>query len=1134
MPIVIDGKTFETFTEAVNHVKKTKPRLVSPEKYVSRIQKKQRNAQLTAIKIRISRIVGRPKTQRDRLNEANSYAKEIGKRIGRGEEHIPNVQDELAGLTKYVTDGTKIRPPKPTQKDRKKIISAKQKTAVSALSSVGNTTANLRRFHGDEKFENNVKRIMIRDMDSIRPFLLRSGTANSFVLGDLLARKIGDQNEDDFGHVIKVNHGGYLPQSETNLTYGNGVIVKMHPQKFLDLATELGTMMNEKSYQSIMEGYKKGRPMGIPSFTVDGKNQITSHEGRHRATAARDFGLKEIPVLIERSKNMYPPFTDEEAAAIKTLKPLKSERLYGYQKNAGINLPDDYEKREKRYDERNKKIKNPKKFDWKKHEVQGFRQKTDELMSALTEDKLKRVRSSPLLEDQTMRIEHGDELTGRGLISEEEAIKGARIECPKTNLAKLKNRLVERLYGNQKIAYQGGSKYDQAITNLQKEFQSAETREKIIGRDPDYTTVKSKNEFGHECGNEATCGATSRYIARRLVSRHNLNHTQLKIEGGYYKGDGAEFSSGAHKDENNNTRVIHEWVRLDDGTIIDGSAGQFMDPKNPIRQEQRLRVIPPDAPLQKNYETHYTKHPLSRTTVDERLYDTATPTGKKKWLNPQSELKKHIDDYKRAEEEYWWSTVTEDEIKQLIDSKKHRKKKGLISEEGATKGASINCPKTNLAKLKTRMDEIKTAKEHKHTIQFRQAKRMGEVGEFRGATQGKYWKYWLLNAKQTNGNGWGVSSDSIDSNIAKFIGRPFCVTAKQWFPESEYETYEHPYLPTNNLDVIFNHQAKYSVGEIVDVMKNDDGDYYAMIRPHSKFANHSPPAFCSPAIFQLDPSEPENKISKWEALHLAGLDRDPAYGAQIALLKGTCVGTVNECKVQFKSAKQEKYDSDYIDAKRFAAYKLNAPAEVRINPEHGEKIANAYEQMKHEPNNPNVKAAYGALIDETGKQFKDLIGDGLKITKLKPNEPNPYSTSKHMHEDIEKNNHIYYFPTESGFGQGEKNPDHPMLQPTEFKDADQPLLANDVFRIVHDVNGHYVGGKTTFGPKGEHQAYLQHSRMYSPLAKKALFTETVGQNNWVNFGPYGTKNRSDPKNTVFAEQKAGLLPDEIVNGRFHI
>jgi len=63
--------------------------------------------------------------------------------------------------------------------------------------------------------------------------------------------------------------------------------------------------------------------------------------------------------------------------------------------------------------------------------------------------------------------------------------------------------------------------------------------------------------------------------------------------------------------------------------------------------------------------------------------------------------------------------------------------------------------------------------------------------------------------------------------------------------------------------------------------------------------------YCSPAIYQLDASEAEGQISKWEALHLAALTENPAYGARIALLKGTCVGTDNECKVQFKSAKQE-------------------------------------------------------------------------------------------------------------------------------------------------------------------------------------------------------------------------------------
>ena len=108
-----------------------------------------------------------------------------------------------------------------------------------------------------------------------------------------------------------------------------------------------------------------------------------------------------------------------------------------------------------------------------------------------------------------------------------------------------------------------------------------------------------------------------------------------------------------------------------------------------------------------------------------------------------------------------------------------------------------------------------------------------------------------------------------------------------------------------------------------------------------------------------------------------------------------------------------------------------------------------------------------------------------------------------------------------------------MLQSTEFHLDGKPLLANDLFRIVHDYRGHYLGGKSTFGPKGEHQAYLTHKKDFSPLAQKALATETMGQNSWVNFGPYGEKNKKNPQNTTYAEQKAGLLPDEIINGRWH-
>lgn len=212
---------------------------------------------------------------------------------------------------------------------------------------------------------------------------------------------------------------------------------------------------------------------------------------------------------------------------------------------------------------------------------------------------------------------------------------------------------------------------------------------------------------------------------------------------------------------------------------------------------------------------------------------------------------------------------------------------------------------------------------------------------------------------------------------------------------------------------------------------------------------------------------------------------------------------------------------------------LKPQPKVNVNPEHGKMVADAYQSMKHDPSHPKVKEAYGALIGETGEQFKKLVSSGLKISKIKPGQENPYKTSKDLHADIKNNNHMWFFPTEQGFGSNEAGSDHPMLQPTQFHHEGQKLLANDLFRIVHDYNGHHLGGESGFGPKGEHQAYLNHREMYSPKARGALASETLGQNSWVNFGPHGENNRKNPHKTVYAEQKAGLLPDHIVNGNWH-
>lgn len=196
------------------------------------------------------------------------------------------------------------------------------------------------------------------------------------------------------------------------------------------------------------------------------------------------------------------------------------------------------------------------------------------------------------------------------------------------------------------------------------------------------------------------------------------------------------------------------------------------------------------------------------------------------------------------------------------------------------------------------------------------------------------------------------------------------------------------------------------------------------------------------------------------------------------------------------------------------------------NVERGSRIAQAFEDMKHNPNNPEVKDAYNALINETKDQFKKMIGSGVRISRIEPGQENPYKSSKDLSEDISNNNHIHYYPTEQGFGTQNKITDNPLLQDTGIKDNDKPLLANDLFRIVHDYFGHASEGNT-FGPKGEENAWRKHMPMFSPEAQKALTTETRGQNSWVNYGPLGEQNRANPSKTTYADQKVGILPDWI-------
>jgi hypothetical protein len=208
----------------------------------------------------------------------------------------------------------------------------------------------------------------------------------------------------------------------------------------------------------------------------------------------------------------------------------------------------------------------------------------------------------------------------------------------------------------------------------------------------------------------------------------------------------------------------------------------------------------------------------------------------------------------------------------------------------------------------------------------------------------------------------------------------------------------------------------------------------------------------------------------------------------------------------------------------------NPPSQyVKVDRARAERIAAAYDEMAHDPNDPLVKKAYAALAKEVAAQYQAVIDSGLKVEFINFDEQgDPYAASPRLAtEDIRDNNHMWVFSTRDGFGTSEEfDPaSSPMLAETKFKISGQTALVNDLFRVVHDYFGHVKEG-LGFRADGEENTWRAHSAMLSPLAQRALTTETRGQNSWVNFGPYGETNRTaSAGETRYADQKVGLLPE---------
>lgn len=182
---------------------------------------------------------------------------------------------------------------------------------------------------------------------------------------------------------------------------------------------------------------------------------------------------------------------------------------------------------------------------------------------------------------------------------------------------------------------------------------------------------------------------------------------------------------------------------------------------------------------------------------------------------------------------------------------------------------------------------------------------------------------------------------------------------------------------------------------------------------------------------------------------------------------------------------------------------------VAMNASPSRAIANAYDRMPDF--DPKAVPAYRAMAEETGRQFdfmtkprsKGGMGIDVEVTKHDPYGANSaHDIVSELRNDVVNHSRISVLGTAQTGG-------HPVFSNDE----------NDMFRAVHDVFGHLGSGRGV-DKHGEEAAYQKHSRMFTPLARQAMATETRGQNQALHL--HGD----------FQDQKVGILPHVMQSAQF--
>jgi hypothetical protein len=170
-------------------------------------------------------------------------------------------------------------------------------------------------------------------------------------------------------------------------------------------------------------------------------------------------------------------------------------------------------------------------------------------------------------------------------------------------------------------------------------------------------------------------------------------------------------------------------------------------------------------------------------------------------------------------------------------------------------------------------------------------------------------------------------------------------------------------------------------------------------------------------------------------------------------------------------------------------YDFSRPV-VEVNEALALHIADLHDAAIHAPEDPEVKRTYQAFKIETVQQWNALKAAGV-IMEPWTKDGQPYANSKEMTEDV-ANLHLFFYTG------GDMLPNHPLA---ETVPGEGGLTYNAIFRAIHDIVAHAPRGYQ-FGPKGEENAWREHTQLYSPEALPALAAETRFQNCWINFGKH--------------------------------